>query len=127
MQNCATLRHNEQRFLRTKIVLLLVLVATAGCRESQEVEEREAYWTAEAEQFFQSPRDMADLHSRLREQQIYYTFDHNEIADGQWVVSVETIYVDGIVCESWSIRLAVTVNDDGNILAHKVDKAGRCL
>ena len=119
--------------MRTKIsiflpiVLFLVLIAIAGCSKNQEVEEREAYWTAEAEQFFQSPRDMADLHSWLREKQVYYTFDHNEIADGQWVKSVETIYVDSIVCESWSIRLAVTVNDDGNILAHNVDKAGRCL
>jgi hypothetical protein len=113
--------------LRAKIVQILVLIAIVGCSKNQEVEEREAYWKAEAEQFFQSPRDMVDLHSWLREKQVYYTFDHNEIADGQWVKWVETIYVDGIVCESWSIRLSVTVNDNGNILAHKVDKAGRCL
>ncbi len=113
--------------MRTKFVLFLVLVTVAGCSKNQDLEERESYWTAEADQFFQSPRNMGELHSWLREKQVYYTFDDDEIADGQWVKWLETIYVDGFVCETWSIRLTVSVSDDGVILAHKVDKAGRCL
>lgn len=70
---------------------------------------------------------MADLHSWLREKQVYYTFEDSETEDGQWVKGVEKIYVDGLACESWTIQLTVTVNDEDKILAHKVDKAGTCL
>ena len=104
-----------------------MLVAITGCNKNHEVEEREVYWKAEAEQFFQSPRDMADLHSWLREKQVFYTFEDSDIAGGQWVKGVEKIYVDGFVCESWTILLTVTVNNDSEILAHKIDKAGPCL
>ena len=121
------LSNHGYRFLRRKFVLLFVLVAIAGCSKNQEVEEREVYWKEEADRFFQSPRDMADLHSWLREKQVYYTFEDSEIADGQWAKGVEEIYVDGIVCESWTILLTVTVGDGGEILAHKVHKAGTCL
>lgn len=123
----ATLRDQEQRFLRTKIVLLLSLIGVASCGKNQDVEEREAYWTAEAEQYFQTPRDMEDLHSWLRKKQVFYTFEEKEIVDGQWVKVVEKIYVDGFVCESWSILLTITVNDENEILTHDVSAAGTCL
>ena len=123
----ATLCDQEQRLLRTKIVLLFLLIGIAGCGKNQDVGEREAYWTAEAEQFFQTPRDMADLHSWLREKRVFYTFEDKEIIDGQWVKGVEKIYVDGFVCESWTILLTITVNDEDEILTHDVGKLGTCL
>lgn len=77
--------------------------------------------------FFQAPRSMDDLHSWLLEKQVYYTFDEDEILNGHWSKGLETIYANGIVCESWTIRLNVTVNDKSEILTHTVDKTGVCL
>lgn len=113
--------------MRTRLPLLLVLLAISGCARYGEVSEREEYWKAEAESFFQSPRNMNDLHSWLRERQVFYTYEDHEIVDGEWAQVLEKIYVDGIVCESWAILLRVTVGGEGEVLTHSVRSSGTCL
>jgi hypothetical protein len=102
-------------------------LATSGCGGNGEVERREEHWKTEADSFFRSPRNMGDLHSWLRERQVFYTFEKEEVVDGVWAKVLERIYVDGFVCESQVVLLTVTVSDAGEILTYSVSKGGTCV
>ena len=112
--------------MRSTALFLLLSLALSGCGPNAEVTEREEYWTAEAASFFKAERRMSELHSWLREHEVYYTFEESEIIDGRWAKGLEKVYVDSSVCDPWTILLTVTVGDSDEILEHSVRRLGSC-
>src|SRR4051794_40551269 len=109
------------------IIAALLLVAVSSCNGQDKAAEREAYWSAATATYFAQPRQLGDLHAWLREQNVYYTFDNTDIVNGVWNVGLETVLVDTLVCEAWSVRLSLHVTPAGQITEHQITKQGRCL
>ena len=104
-----------------------MLLALLGCGPIPEVVERQQYWLGETDTFFQQSRNLADVHSWLRQRVIVYSFGESDVVDGNWNVTLERIYVHRFRCEWMDIRLYVTVDDSHHIRAHSVSSDGPCL
>ena len=112
--------------VRRKILLPFLLLLLAGCGPNTEVAEREEYWKAEAASFFEVERELSELHSWLREHEVYYTFEESEIIDGNWTKGLEKIYDDSSICDPWTILLTVSLVDSGEILEYSISRLGTC-
>ena len=91
------------------------------------VEERNEYWSSEIDFFFAHDRSLDELHSWLRNHNVYYTFEDSDIVDGKWRVGLEQIQLDGIVCEKWAFYLEVAVDDSREVQSHLLEQMGVCL
>jgi hypothetical protein len=116
-----------KQFKSAIFCILIVVSLLAGCTGEAQVAERESYWSKKAGVFFDTEPSLEDLHHWLRDNDRYYTFDESEIVDGEWNVALETVRVETIVCESWTIFLEVTIDKDRNISDYKITKQGACL
>lgn len=105
-------------------VLLTILI---GCGGNNNVDEREVYWTDELARFFETERNLSDLHPWLRMHDVYYTFDDSDIVDEVWRVQLEWILLDELVCESWFFFLDVTVDKSNQIKEYSLEQQGICL
>ena len=84
-------------------------------------------WNEEAEEFFQTKKNMNELHEWLRNKNVFYTFEKNGIIDNNWSVILDSVRVNSIACESWLIMLSITLNNKREIETHNVEKHGNCL
>ena len=81
-----------------RLVLLSFLVLLASCGEDSKVEPREQYWTDELSSFFKEERTLTELHTWLREHDVYYVFDTSDVEGDEWRVELERILLNEIVC-----------------------------
>ena len=112
--------------LRHPASLVALFVLPSACGSPDIVGEREQFWQQEAAAYFETGRDLADLHSWLRSYDIYYTFEESELLNGQWTKGLETIYVDSFICDPWKILLTVKVDDSEKIVEYEISRLGMC-
>ncbi len=110
-----------------RLVLLSFLVLLASCGEDSKVEPREQYWTDELSSFFKEERTLTELHTWLREHDVYYVFDSNDVEGGEWHVELERINLNEIVCESWFFFLEVSFGESEQIDSYSLEQMGVCL
>ena len=67
-----------------------------------------------------------DLHTWLREHQVFYTFEDSDIADGNWRMTVETVYPEGLRCEFVNIVLHVQLDESQVIQSFYYDFEDAC-
>ncbi|NNE33605.1 MAG: hypothetical protein HKN13_00100 [Rhodothermales bacterium] len=119
-------REGRETVNRFAVIVVLALLVT-GCKSEDILAEREAYWTGELAVFFSESRTLAELRSWLREHEVIYTFDEQEVVDGEWSVVLEQVDGDGLVCAFWLARLEVKIQSGGMISDHAFSKEGMCL
>ena len=108
-------------------LVLVFAVLLSSCGSDSKVEPREEYWTNELSSFFEEDRTLTQLHTWLRDHNVYYVFDPNDVQDGKWRVELERIQLDEVVCESWFFYLNVGVEESGHIESYSLDSTGVCL
>lgn len=108
-------------------LLLAITILLVGCGSYSAVEPREKFWTNELSVFFEEERTLTQLHSWLREHDVYYVFDPSEVVDGAWRVELERVLLNEVVCESWFFYLDVAVEEAGRIESHSLEQMGVCL
>ena len=111
---------------RSLIPILAVILAS--CRGDARVDDRRGYWESEVKLFFSDDRSLDELHSWLREREIYYTFDSEDILDDVWTVTLEKVYVDTFRCEWINIDLRVNIASQVYLGRwYEVAVSGNCL
>lgn len=115
-----------QRHLLLAFALCVIVLGEGCAREPEQLTARDRYWSREVREFLSSPRSLDDLHSWLREHQVYYTFDDTDVVNGHWVAGLETIYPDTLLCEFWRFTLDVTVDEARKIAAYSLARIGAC-
>lgn len=114
--------------MKLRLGCLFLLASILGaCVRSPQVEERIAYWKSETDRFFRDHRNLVEVHSWLRQQDIYYTFDQGDVANGEWTVGLEKVYIDSFNCEWIDIRLHLSVTDTNQISEYRLEEGGPCL
>ena len=114
------------RHLLLAVALFLIVLGEGCAREPEQLTARDRYWSREVREFLSSPRSLDDLHSWLREHQVYYTFDDSNVVNGHWVAGLETIYPDTLFCEFWRFTLDVTVDEAREIAGYSLARVGAC-
>ena len=106
--------------------LIVVLAALSGCGDMSEFGERAEYWQLETAHFIRGRVTLDELHTWLRERNVVYTFEDSDIVDGNWRMTVETVYPGGLRCEFVNIVLHVQVDDSQVIQSHYYDFEDAC-
>lgn len=111
--------------LRT-VAVVLVLMALSGCGNRSDFEERVDYWQSETAYFIRGRVTLDELHRWLRERGVFYTFEDSDIVDGNWRMTVETVYPKGIRCQFANIVLHVQLDESQVIQSFYYDFEGAC-
>ena len=107
---------------------IIVMLLAGGCSQNEDVNRQVIAWENKTNAFFEEKKTLENLHSWLREQNVYYTFHNSEVKNGDWAVGLETINVDTFRCERVKVILNVTMNSEGVINTHNVYlDEGACL